>query len=419
MGSNPEFYWQEKMLALSARRLIIKLLNTKCVGVNIKNLEVPALVEVGAESIVLDCQYSIDAVSPRVGLVMKWFFNGSSGLVYQWIPPMRPQVVGLLKGKVDLDFKISDDPLQAYRAIKIRKPTTDLSGNYTCVVSTFLEEDRQTKSMLVYSPAHNFKFFQEKKYVFLVTLICSAEKLYPKPIMVIQSNGEPLTQALTEIKMDSWGLYTVTTTALVHDDDVAMPLEEFVCELSLPEANYFWNRTTIYYPGLMPTTYIATFEVNKPQERLSNSRSWMHKPRPAGHRSNTGALLTAKIILSYIRKIFNFNQSIGARTTTLTDVTEPLHQVRNIDLHSDLQLETVQEFFQACSKAYFAKASSHPNPLIANSTRYTLGTSFRNLVRRPKDVLTDPIAGFPQSTRHTSHHSAICFHRVVHAAVHT
>ncbi|KPJ11153.1 hypothetical protein RR48_14792 [Papilio machaon] len=209
-------------------------------------------------------------MSPKVGLVMKWFFNGSSGLVYQWIPPMRPQVIGLLKGKVDLDFKISDDPLQAYRAIKIRNPTTDLSGNYTCVVSTFLEEDRQTRTMLVYSPAQNFRFVQEKKYVFLVTLICSAENMYPKPIMVILSNGVPLKQTVTEMKMDSWGLYSVTSTAVVHDDDVKTPLEEFVCELSLPPANYTINRTTIYYPGLMPTAYIATFEVNKPQERLSN-----------------------------------------------------------------------------------------------------------------------------------------------------
>ncbi|CAG4982167.1 unnamed protein product [Parnassius apollo] len=252
-------------------RIVLLILCSKCIGVNIRKIEVPALVEVGTESVVLDCQYNIDIISPRVGLVMKWFFNGSSGLVYQWIPPMRPQVIGLLKGKVDLNFKISDDPLQAHRAIKIQNPTTDLSGNYTCVVSTFLEEDRQTRAMLVYSTAQNFEFVQEKKYVFLVTLICSAENLYPKPVMCILSKGVPLKQALTVMKMNSWGLYSISTTAVVHDDDVARPLEEFVCVVSLPPANYTRNKTTVYYPGLMPTAYIAAFEVNKPQERLSNS----------------------------------------------------------------------------------------------------------------------------------------------------
>lgn len=74
----------------------------------IKHIDVPYLVEVGVDSVVLDCEYS-GAMSPEAGLVVKWFFNGSSGLVYQWIPPRRPQVIGLLKGKVDLKFKRSGE----------------------------------------------------------------------------------------------------------------------------------------------------------------------------------------------------------------------------------------------------------------------------------------------------------------------
>lgn len=50
-----------------------------------------------------------------------------------------------------LKYPSTDEPLHAYRAIKILRPTIELSGNYTCVVSTFIEEDRQTRSMLVYS----------------------------------------------------------------------------------------------------------------------------------------------------------------------------------------------------------------------------------------------------------------------------
>ncbi|CAH2991204.1 unnamed protein product [Chilo suppressalis] len=204
---------------------------------------------------------------------MKWFFNGSANLIYQWIPPMRPQVIGLLKGKVDLNFRISDIPIQAYRAIKILKPTTDLSGNYTCVVSTFLKEDRQTRTMLVYSTGKNFHFYQEKKYVFLVTFICRAEDLYPRPEMTILSKGKPLKQAVTEMRMDSWGLYTVESKAVVHDDDVDTPWEEFMCLLSISEANYTVNKTTIYYPGLMPTAYVGAVGVEKPQERQSNANN--------------------------------------------------------------------------------------------------------------------------------------------------
>ncbi|CAH2108353.1 unnamed protein product [Euphydryas editha] len=241
----------------------------ECIAVNIHRIEVPSLVENGTEFIILDCQYSIPTVAP-LGLVMKWFFNGSTGLVYQWIPPMKPQVIGLLKGKVDLNFKISEDPLQAYRAIKIVKPTTDLSGMYTCVVSTFLEEDRQTRPMLIYSTGKNFQFTQEKKYVFLVTLICGAEDLYPKPEIIISARGKPLTPAASETKMNSWGLYSLIIKTIVHDDEVLEPYEEYTCTLTLPLANYTANRTTIYYPGLMPTTHVAASEIQKPQERLAN-----------------------------------------------------------------------------------------------------------------------------------------------------
>ncbi|KAJ8730737.1 hypothetical protein PYW08_002150 [Mythimna loreyi] len=249
---------------------VLLIVCSKCIAVNIKRMDVPALVELGTESVILDCDYSTGE-TPGPGLVIKWFFNGSTGLVYQWIPPLRPQVIGLLKGKVDMSFKISDEPLQAYRAIKIINPGTHLSGNYTCVVSTFIAEDSQTRSMLVYSPGNSFHFDQEKKYVFLVTLKCVAEYLYPRPVMTILSKGVPLERAVTDMRMDSWGMYSVETTALVHDDDVTSPWEEFVCLLSLPLANYTNNRTTIYYPGLMPT-HSASIEVKKPMEhQASNS----------------------------------------------------------------------------------------------------------------------------------------------------
>ncbi|XP_026315756.1 uncharacterized protein LOC113227099 [Hyposmocoma kahamanoa] len=230
-------------------QFVFLILCSKCIAVNIKRIEVPSLVEVGVESVILDCEYNVSSVAPDSGLVMKWFFNGSSGLVYQWIPPLRPQVIGLLKGKVDMNFRISEEPLQAYRAVKILNPSTHLSGNYTCVVSTFMEEDRQTRSMLVYSSGKRFHFYQEKKYVFWVTLICVAEDLYPRPKIAILSQGKPLKQAETEITMDSWGMYSVTVTAVVHDDDVVHPWEEFVCTLTLPPANFTSNRTTVYYPG--------------------------------------------------------------------------------------------------------------------------------------------------------------------------
>ncbi|CAH2092410.1 unnamed protein product [Euphydryas editha] len=70
--------------------------------------------------------------------------------VYQWIVSQKPQDMGILRGRVDLTYRASNDPLKMHRALRIMKPNTDNSGDYTCVVSTFMEEDSKTKQMIVF-----------------------------------------------------------------------------------------------------------------------------------------------------------------------------------------------------------------------------------------------------------------------------
>lgn len=63
---------------------------------------------------------------------------------------MRPQDLGPLKGRLNLDHEASVDANSIYRALHILKPGPDLSGDYTCKVSTFQSEDESTKNMLVF-----------------------------------------------------------------------------------------------------------------------------------------------------------------------------------------------------------------------------------------------------------------------------
>ena len=81
--------------------------------------------------------------------MVNWYFNGET--VYQWIHNSKPQALGILKDKVNPDFKISDNDLTQYRAIQINNPTTELSGEYTCKVSTFVAGEAIMKArMIVY-----------------------------------------------------------------------------------------------------------------------------------------------------------------------------------------------------------------------------------------------------------------------------
>lgn len=121
-------------------------------SVTISELHVPEVVRNGSESgALLDCLYTLDKqeLSKNSGLVVKWFFNRSPNPVYQWIHNQKPQDAGILKGRLKLDYKASNNHSSMYRALKIIKPTIELSGEYKCLVSTYYEEDFMMKTMIV------------------------------------------------------------------------------------------------------------------------------------------------------------------------------------------------------------------------------------------------------------------------------
>ncbi|XP_041982925.1 uncharacterized protein LOC121735980 [Aricia agestis] len=245
-----------------ARPLLCLLLCSRaqwCRGAQIQRLSVPAAAAAGSP-VLLDCEYVVP--EPR-GLVVQWLFNGAAGLVYQWIPPLRPQAVGLLKGRVDLNHTASADPLQRHRAVLVRRAAPELSGRYTCVVSTHTAEDRQTRPMLVYSVPRNFQFYQERGNG-SATLVCSAEDMYPRPELTILTEEDAVVAAKLEVTMDSYGQYSAVSRAALP---AAAHAQTFVCSITLPYANYTVTRTTTYYPGRAVDDY---GDVQQPQERQAS-----------------------------------------------------------------------------------------------------------------------------------------------------
>ncbi|CAH2243979.1 jg20186 [Pararge aegeria aegeria] len=64
--------------------------------------------------------------------------------------------------------------------------------------------------------------------------------------------------------------------------------------------------------------------------------------------------------------------------------------VRNVDLHRDLKLPTIAQYFKKLSKIYFEKSIRHPNPLIVAASFYSPNLSATLNKRRPKHILHDP-----------------------------
>jgi len=115
----------------------------------IKRINIPSIVKVNdTDYIILDCDYDLQNTSSK-GLVVKWFFN-SNQVVYQWIYGRYPLADEPAAKYVDLTYKASNDPDTEYRAVKLNKPGIDLTGDYTCVVSTFADEQTANATMIVY-----------------------------------------------------------------------------------------------------------------------------------------------------------------------------------------------------------------------------------------------------------------------------
>ncbi|XP_068084799.1 uncharacterized protein [Anabrus simplex] len=231
-------------------------------GLQIEELRVPDAVKNGSEtSVILDCDYSLLETDKTHGLVVKWYFNDNPTPVYQWIPNQKPQVFGVLRGKINLEYLASEEELKKHRALQINNPTPDLTGDYKCTVSTFFNETSQTKRMVIYVPEKSLEVTQTKqKDNSAVNVTCVAEGVFPEPSLAIlreeRADTEEEAQVQTTLKED--GVYDIIASILLDDKHLKSPTK-FFCELRIPEANYTVKTSSIYYPDAASSRSLVTW----------------------------------------------------------------------------------------------------------------------------------------------------------------
>ncbi|KAL7647366.1 UNVERIFIED_CONTAM: hypothetical protein RMT77_000962 [Armadillidium vulgare] len=159
---------------------------TGCLAaLKISELRGPSAVQNGSTSrLVLDCVFVADE-DDLEGLVVKWYFNNKPVPVYQWIPPNKPQDLGILKGRLDLSHTVSPNSWAQHRALAILNPTTELSGEYSCSVSSFKAEDIKRKNLVVYVPAAQAELTYRKPSISSILVTCQALGLYPEPEVLV------------------------------------------------------------------------------------------------------------------------------------------------------------------------------------------------------------------------------------------
>ncbi|OTF81435.1 hypothetical protein BLA29_006281 [Euroglyphus maynei] len=115
----------------------------------------------------MDCDYQYDP-DEDIKLVVRWFYNDWPEPIYQWIPESdNNRYIGKsIRKYFDMNFQIGDDSFTKYRAIRLMPPPSpsllsfglELSGNYTCVISSIMSQDSRQGQLVFYVPPEKFEF---------------------------------------------------------------------------------------------------------------------------------------------------------------------------------------------------------------------------------------------------------------------
>jgi len=216
-------------------------------------MRVPPVIESGSvDHVILDCNYDVTYMEGKQ-LDIKWFFGDDHQPFYQWLPGHRPQTMGsVFKDRIDLSY-VADNgragEYERHRAIKILRPTTEMSGLYKCKVSSFVDEDFLTARMTVFAPASDVSLIYTKPDAQTVNLTCSVEGVYPEPEVELswgpRSSERGVTTTLT---MERRGLFDVSVYKILEEDALRRETV-FGCEVSIPGTSYRIREETMYFPG--------------------------------------------------------------------------------------------------------------------------------------------------------------------------
>jgi len=229
----------------------LSLITSSIVGVEIKDMRVPQMIESGSEShVILDCDYDLRDSSEGSQVDVKWFFGDDPQPFFQWLPGRPPQTIGdLFKDRLDLTYEVANsDQFRKHRAIKILKPTTELSGMYRCKVSSFVDEDFMQKPMIVYAPPRNIEIFYTRADSRTLNLTCMARGVFPKPDLRLSWGNRFDRGETTTMTLERDGLFDVSVHKILVEADL-QPETIFQCLLAIPGTSFSAKADSMYLKG--------------------------------------------------------------------------------------------------------------------------------------------------------------------------
>lgn len=133
--------------------------------------------------ILFDCDYDYKP-DEDLRLTVRWFRNKEPEPFYQWLPELNERhFADWIRPLVNQTF-VTDphDPLKRYRSLLIHRLSMNLTGHYTCLVSSLANQDMRQASLVVYQPPRSLTF---------------EHRIFPPPVFARESPPAPAKQTST------------------------------------------------------------------------------------------------------------------------------------------------------------------------------------------------------------------------------
>ncbi|XP_017878081.1 uncharacterized protein LOC108623792 isoform X2 [Ceratina calcarata] len=207
--------------------------------------DVPLVIRNGSGPIDLSCIYNVK--EHENGLVVKWYHNTDQ--IYQWIPPMPPQDVGVISGFAEYPEEYLRHP-NSRSIIRLKMATLEMRGDYTCAISTFQEEDARRTRMTVYEPESNATIHVSSFNESHMNVTCVVNGAQPRPMLKIYVEGMEVNNYYDKsVKIIGYqDTFSTKRSAIMSNALEPLLLE---CEISIPYTDYKRREKIVYYPTQM------------------------------------------------------------------------------------------------------------------------------------------------------------------------
>ncbi|XP_015522774.1 uncharacterized protein LOC107226467 [Neodiprion lecontei] len=290
-------------------------------GARIKELNVPNVVRNGTGPVTLSCVYEVK--EDENGLVVKWFHDEDE-LIYQWIPPMPPQDIGVITGRAEYPEELLGRP-RTHSIIRLKEVTIEMGGNYTCSVSTYQEEEMKTARMIVYAPETNVTIHTPELNATHTRLTCTVQGAWPRPSFDFRIDG-----ASVEGRMVWNGIenYKKDGFLIRYDAVVPKPTEPALveCDFNIPMTDYRRRESVVYYPRSHRSTSTSIAASTTPSSSSSSLAPTSRPPSTLTSATIHSATSTAPASSTSVSSSPRTSEHAGP-TTPSTNPSEPTARI--------------------------------------------------------------------------------------------